>query len=71
MRTEVIKGMYKVGDVYYRKRKKFLFFPKTIDNEKRWLEVAEWEEYWHNNTSWEYMRWIPTKWIDPTPEFIK
>lgn len=27
-----------------RKRRKFLWWPKTINGETRWLEVARWEE---------------------------
>ena len=71
MRKEAIKGMFMVGDTYYRNRKKFLFFPKTIGNETRWWEVAEWKEYWFNNTSWEFMRWEALEWIDPIPGFVK
>jgi len=66
MRTEAIKGMYKVGETYYRRRKTFLLFPKTIDNEKRWLEVAEWEEVW-NGCPFEggqYSSWDATKWLN-------
>lgn len=73
MRTEAIKGMYKVGGTYYRNRKKFLFFPKTIDNEKRWWEVAEWKQRW-NDCPFDggaYAGWEDVAWIDPTPEFIK
>jgi hypothetical protein len=69
MRTEAIKGMYKVGDTYYRNRKKFLFFPKTIDNERRWWEVAEWKQVWCPAGEWSC--WEDVAWIDPTPEFIK
>ena len=31
------------GDI--RTRKGFLFFPKTIDNETRWLEKATWTQF--------------------------
>jgi hypothetical protein len=66
MRTEAIKGMYKVGETYYRKRKAFLLFPKTIDNEKRWLEVAEWEEVWHGIPAegGQYSYWDAIKWLN-------
>lgn len=57
-----------------RMRKAFLLFPKTIGNECRWLEVAEWEEVCRCKTEyfvnryyeltineiiwWEGIRWI-------------
>jgi hypothetical protein len=66
MKTEAIKGMYKVGDVYFRTRKKFLLFPKTINNERRWLEYAEWEEYW-DYIPFEggcYSSWIAIEWLN-------
>ena len=66
MRTEKIKGLYKVNDTYYRHRKKFLLFPKTIDNEKRWWEVAEWKEIW-NGCPFEggaYAGWSAVKWLN-------
>ena len=73
MKKEVIKGMYKIGDNYYRNRKKFLFFPKVIDNEMRWWEVAEWKQYWNGNSfdGGMYSGWVDSSWINPTNEFIK
>jgi hypothetical protein len=42
----------------------FLFFPKTITNECRWLEFAEWEElldgYWADGV----ISWKATYWTD-------
>lgn len=44
-----------------RKKTRFLWFPKVIGQQARWLERATWEEqlcvysdYW----------WVPTRWID-------
>ena len=50
--------------------KKFLIFPKTIDNERRWLETAKWEEMYQDNPfmypsdGGPYMEWVAIKWID-------
>jgi hypothetical protein len=43
-----------------RHRKGFLWLPKTIQSEKRWLEYAEWtEEYIAGRTGgfWESYSW--------------
>jgi len=66
MRKEAIKGLYKVDDIYYRNVKKFLFFPKTINNEIRWWETAEWKEVWIGCGIWRDVNWI-----NPKLEFIK
>jgi hypothetical protein len=42
-----------------RIKKGFLFFPKVINNETRWLEFAEWEQKYVVDNAW-----ISTKWID-------
>ena len=42
-----------------RIKRRFLFFPKEINNEVRWLECAKWEEQYYY-----YLTWIPTRWID-------
>lgn len=52
------------GDIIIRK--KFLFFPKTIKNETRWLEFAEWKKifvcypsnHWENPAYWSAIEWI-------------
>jgi hypothetical protein len=78
MRTEKIKGMFEVPTKsdfwkWHRKRKRFLIFPKTIGNEKRWWEIAEWEEVWQDDPfmfpsdcgyKYEYEKWMPIKWIN-------
>ena len=51
---------YKPGDT--KKRKAFLIIPKTIGDESRWLEYAEWEEKCHAH--WYYgWEWVPTRWL--------
>ena len=54
-----------VNDV--RTVKRFLLFPKRIDYETRWLEVASWEEkltlylyphHSHGGVFWDAVRWI-------------
>ena len=48
-----------------QQRNGFLFFPKRIGNDIRWLERASWvvrAESWYDGTSggfrWESVRWI-------------
>jgi hypothetical protein len=48
-----------------RIRTQFLLFPKTIDYEIRWLEIASWEEEYESNyfnynefCKWQGLRWI-------------
>lgn len=55
------KPYSKHGDV--RIKTGFLFFPKSINNEVRFLEYATWEELyltWETSPS----EWVATKWID-------
>jgi len=52
-----------------RERKGFLWFPKRISNETRWLEVAAWEEevvHWVSAFTDErlYWTWRATRWLD-------
>jgi hypothetical protein len=55
-----------------RKKCKFLWFPKTIGKETRWLELALWEEEYKNHYGYnQYQKamcafetWTPTKWIE-------
>lgn len=44
------------GDI--RVRKGFLFFPLTIYSERRWWEVAEWEEELDSDFDWIPYRWV-------------
>ena len=49
----------KEGDT--RVRSGFLFFPKIINGEERWLEWARWEEEWQ---FWGYdAGWVPIAWL--------
>ena len=76
MRTEDIKGLFEVPTTngfwkWHRKCKRFLLFPKTIDNEKRWWEVAEWEEVFQDDPfmfpsdcGYPYDKWIALKWLN-------
>jgi hypothetical protein len=54
-----------------RRRRAFLFFPKTIENQTRWFEFATWQEnfrvsicdtmrgkYKSSNGYWEEIRWL-------------
>lgn len=46
-----------------RVQTKFLWFPRCIDGEIRWLETASWSETWTNNLSmfgvayWDSVDW--------------
>jgi hypothetical protein len=45
-----------------RIKMRFLFFPKTINNETRWLENAIWEQKFIHDL-WNYDKWEDSKWI--------
>ena len=49
---------HKIGEM--RERTAFLFLPKRIGYETRWLEHATWREYHSpsNLTGWEPLEWI-------------
>lgn len=53
-----------VGDT--RERSGFLFFPKTINYETRWLEWARWEQERRDsfNGYWLDTYWIDKEWSD-------
>jgi hypothetical protein len=55
---------WKEGDTWYYNRKVFLFFPKTIGEETRWLEWAEWQEVWAETKSIDPIEWQPIKWLN-------
>lgn len=40
-----------------RVRRAFLWWPRTIGNETRWLERAAWVEEWDREDGWEAIRW--------------
>lgn len=53
-----------------RLKTRFLFFPKEIGNERRWLECATWEEKAevpYRNQALVY--WRPTSWVDDIEEY--
>ena len=50
-----------------RERRAFLFIPRTINEETRWLEHAIWHEI-KIKTNDEYI-WEVTHWID-SPEYV-
>jgi hypothetical protein len=56
----------KEGDT--RVRSGFLFFPKTINGEERWLEWARWEERYEVWTEmWAVdSGWVPIAWLSDT-----
>ncbi len=46
--------------------KKFLWLPKVIQNEQRWLEIAEWEEKYESKvaTSSVWFEWTALRWLN-------
>ena len=64
-----VKTVYKDGST--RIRTKFLWLPKKVDNERRWLEVATWKEVFVERDYSNYAKpkfdfWNPRYWIDET-----
>lgn len=49
-----------------RKKTGFLFLPKVINNEMRWLELASWIEVYAHYTRED--RWVPIGWADDEDE---
>lgn len=51
-----------------RTRKRFLFLPKCVDRQVRWLEIAEWKEqlveYRDGDTGFFRLRWEPIRWVN-------
>lgn len=47
-----------------RNNRGFLFLPKTIKGETRWLEKATWEEAWVFDGVWGIWIWEPLRWLD-------
>jgi hypothetical protein len=47
----------RVGD--RRTVKRFLFFPRCIDGERRWLEIAEWVQIMELSGLWYDSYWMP------------
>jgi len=53
-------GIYPLG-LYFRLRHRFLFLPKVINGQCRWLEVAWWKE---EKSGFIERRWLPLCWVD-------
>lgn len=56
----------KLGDT--RRFSRFLWFPKTIGRETRWLERAEWEELYCEGRyvyAIPLREWWPSHWVTP------
>lgn len=50
-----------------RVKTRFLFWPKTINKELRWLEKASWAqkyEVWEDFNYIQSNKWIDQRWID-------
>ena len=60
------KILLEIGDTRIKNR--FLFFPKTIKLERRWLERATWQQVIVRLTSESfpgfYLGWADEKWIE-------
>jgi hypothetical protein len=69
---KLTKGEVKMRRIFPKENdtrliKKFLFTPKTIDDEMRWLEVATWEEMYQRICTGDksyYCIWLPTRWAN-------
>ena len=47
-----------------RTKKGFLFLPKRIGNETRWLEFATWKQFCYWELNGEFYKWVDYKWVD-------
>lgn len=52
-----------------RTRTAFLWFPKRIGDESRWLERATWIEVWQTYRALALLppEWVAIRWVDPKP----
>lgn len=57
----------KIGGVRYVT--KFLWIPKEIGLERRWLERATWKEIHDGIKRGKQYRWRPIRFVDGLPEF--
>jgi len=67
MRWNINRKSYEMRDT--RIRRKFLLFPMTINEERRWFEVAEWEEkvfsiYTTGRSQKVRYSWCNTRWLN-------
>lgn len=64
MRWDVSKPGHNSGRI----KSGFLFFPKKINNEWRWLERAKWQQIYHRDSSDPCLTrtnyWYNSEWID-------
>lgn len=74
------KGIGVLNDVFYsiehfvknrkvesKRVKRFLFLPKMIDGQTKWLQMAEWEEWFCDFKTYpsnKIYNWRPIKWIN-------
>lgn len=54
------KAKHENGEV--KRITKFLWFPKRIRGETRWLEEATWEKTWYQSSDIGW--WYGDKWVD-------
>ena len=51
-----LKAQPRLGAI--RQVRGFLWKPKRVSNETRWLEIAVWKEKWNGG------KWSPIAWVD-------
>ncbi len=54
-----------------RQKTRFLWLPKTVDGETRWMERVTWEERWGRDQSYDTPWWAPRRWIDAENQLDK
>jgi hypothetical protein len=57
------EGTINDGGHWCKDCKGFLFFPKTINGETRWLEFSKWKKEYPIE-DYDYATWESTKWLD-------
>jgi len=66
MKIKIKQESAKVGDL--RTKSRFLWFPKIINSELRWLEFAQWEEMLLSKDDiWTFSQraeWTKNRWIN-------
>lgn len=65
-----INNQYKIGEI--REVEKYLFFPKKINNELRWLEKAIYKQIYTESTyskegiEKHFNHWLDLEWVNNT-----